>query len=209
MDEWVGTREAEKIKKVGLCQHSIARLAKLGEVVAKRAGKKKWLVKVTFNNNRWDLVKLSPPVPVEQSQVITEPTSEKIGQDTLLIEHFNELAGIARTLAFRQKWLLDNQQWLFYNNFPRFSGTIDWGIKATGESAARYNKELAPPIDLILSKLLLLHFNWQFRELALDFWHKIPAGKEKQVVDKLTVLGYGKAFTICPTCPVCQSLCKA
>ena len=58
MDQYISTKEAAKIKKVGLCQHRIAELARRGEIVAHRAGKKKWLVKVTSINGKYELVKV-------------------------------------------------------------------------------------------------------------------------------------------------------
>jgi hypothetical protein len=45
MSEWVTTKEASLYKKVFLSQHRIAELAKNGEIMDKKAGNKKWLVK--------------------------------------------------------------------------------------------------------------------------------------------------------------------
>lgn len=61
MVEWVTTKDASLIKKVPLSQHRIAELARQGEIVAQRAGKKKWLVKVTLKDEMWGLVKLDKP----------------------------------------------------------------------------------------------------------------------------------------------------
>lgn len=61
MDEYVTTKDADKIKKVGLSQHRIAQLARHQKIVAHRAGVKKWLVKVTLNNGKYELVKCAGP----------------------------------------------------------------------------------------------------------------------------------------------------
>lgn len=56
MDEWVTTKEATNIKKVGLSQHRIADLARRGKIVAERRGIKNWFVKVMLNNGKYDVV---------------------------------------------------------------------------------------------------------------------------------------------------------
>ncbi len=52
--------------------------------------------------------KESKEVGIKQEQVTAEQSPTETNQDIRLKEHFDELAGIARTLAFRQQWLLDN-----------------------------------------------------------------------------------------------------
>ena len=84
-DEWVTTRDAEKLKKVGLVQRSITRKAVNKQIEAEKRGGK-WWVKVRSNDNRWDLVYRMPPVPTAQA-VIEQPSNET-GQESHLMEHF-------------------------------------------------------------------------------------------------------------------------
>ncbi len=68
-----------------------------------------------------------------------------------------------------------------------------------------YDKELFSRVDPSLARLLLKNFNFRFPEFALQSWVNIDIEKAQKIVDRLMMLGYGKAFTICPTCPVCQA----
>lgn len=61
MKEWITTREASEVETIGLTQHRIAELARLGKIVADKTGEGKWLVKVTFNNGIRKLVEPKPP----------------------------------------------------------------------------------------------------------------------------------------------------
>ena len=91
-ENWVTTREAAKIKKVGLSQHRIAALANQGKIVAKRAGIKKWLIKVKLVDNKYELVytqrnetqngdlashKNADPLVVEVQRENNQPTIEE------------------------------------------------------------------------------------------------------------------------------------
>lgn len=150
------------------------------------------------------LINVRPDLKIQSKNPI-ESQPKNIEKDPRLLGHFFEMARIARTLAFRQQFLLDNYDWLWYNGFPCYSGTIDQGIKMTGASAAVFKNKLLPPTDHNVSKQLLLHFNWQFPKLAFKTWYKISDGLEQEVADKLKVLGSGKDFTVCPNCPICQA----
>lgn len=136
----------------------------------------------------------------EQGQVVTEQQSMKNVPDIRLEKHFNQLAEIAKALAFREQWLLDN------NDKTCVLGNIIEGLRATSLSAMSYDKELFPPVDLPLALLLLKHFNHQFPDLALESWDSIAVEGAQEVVARLVMLGYGKIIKICPACPVCQAL---
>ncbi len=78
MDEWVTTKEASEVKKVGLTAHRIAELARQGEIVAHRAGKKKLIVKVTFKDKKWELVPFEKPNQKPVDSVQSEQEQEQI-----------------------------------------------------------------------------------------------------------------------------------
>lgn len=174
MDEWVTTKEASATKKVGLSQHRIAELARNRDIVADKTGTKKWLVKVTFNNGKYKLVKAMAPAEIEQAQVVTKQLSKETGQDTRLREHFDQLATIAKVLAFREQWLLDYEE-------AAVIGNIVEGLRATSLSARSYDKELFLSVDLLLAGLLLKHFNHQFPDLALEGWDNIAIEGAQEV----------------------------
>jgi len=77
MDEWVTTKEAFLIKKVGLSPHRIAELAKKGEIIGKKVVKGKWLIKVVLNNNKYELVKI-PPKVASKNKIKLEQQSDEI-----------------------------------------------------------------------------------------------------------------------------------
>jgi len=59
MEDWVTTKQASEVKKVGLTAHRIAQLAKQGKIISRRVGLKKWHVLVTFNDGNWELVPIT------------------------------------------------------------------------------------------------------------------------------------------------------
>ncbi len=59
MDEWATTKQASG--KVFLTAHHIAELARHEKIVADRTGEKKWLVKVTLKDGKWELVRADKP----------------------------------------------------------------------------------------------------------------------------------------------------
>lgn len=75
MEEWVTTKDASLIKKVGLSHHRIAERARKGEIVAKKPGKKKWLVKVILNDGQYELVKVASVNPTTSNQQLDEIAS--------------------------------------------------------------------------------------------------------------------------------------
>lgn len=78
MDEWVTTKEASVVKKVGLTAHRISELARQGEIVAHRVGKKKLIVKVTFKDKKWELVRFEKP---NQKPVDSVQSEQEQGQN--------------------------------------------------------------------------------------------------------------------------------
>jgi len=162
------------------------------------------VTKLPVDLKEW-VLNIRPDLKV-QSQTSLEQQSENIKTNTSLLGHFSGMAGIARTLAFRQQFLIDNHSWLWCNGVPYYTGTIDQGIKIAGAPMAKYKEKLLTPTDYNLSKQLLLHFNWQFPNLAFKAYFKISDGKEQEIADKLKAFGSVKSYTLCPSCPVCQAI---
>ena len=119
MDDWVTTKEASLIKKVGLTQHRIAELARQGEVVARKAGKKKWCVKVILNNGKYELVKPMAlgeteqvSLPVGQAKELTDEQQAE-GRENLiaqqLIQQWREQAEFLSIDQFLRKLYLETR----------------------------------------------------------------------------------------------------
>ncbi len=196
-DEWVTTGDADKVKKVGLGQRHIARLAKLEKIVAEKRGKK-WWVKVTFNNDRYDVIWK------KQSQVATQSVPKAASEDTRLRQHFDELAATAKVLASRvEKFLYYQSKDIPYHQLP-YRGNIVEGLRSYWGSP-----ENAKVIEIptYLARCVLAHYEHKFHKLPFNFWEDVTfENASQELADNLSRLGNNRDFEACPKCPVCVEL---
>lgn len=204
MDEWVTTKEASDVKKVGLTQHRIAEMARHREIVARKPGEKKWLVKVEFNNDKYELVKSMALEETKQAQRVTEQLSTEIGLNTPLTEHFDQVSKTAKLLASRV------QKLLYYRNSEDqlhvYEGNIVDGLRFFGSRLVLEEIE-KKSIEPHLARCVFAHYEDKFAKLPYNYWEEVTMENVSQeLADNLLRLAHSKGFKPCPTCPACQEI---
>ena len=204
MDQWVTTIEAANIKKVGFSQHHIAKLAREGKIVAKKAGEKKLLVKVALNNGTYELVKM-PPTKTEYVSV-TEAYPEAPTNQKKLGQHLDELAQTASDLAKNMDKYLDRYGEGFESKVGKviYGGwlEVDYYTPPTGIHDAFSVKMLNISKPLALN--LLSHIKEKFPELEkVNNWANLTSKElTYDLVARLTnIANKGIKIGSCKDCP--------
>ena len=199
MDDWVTTKEASLIKKVGLTQHRIAELAKQGKVDARRTGTKKWLVKVTLTDGKYDLVRLMDDVEVGrlkvQARLADKPRQEPADSLQSKQKHCEELSIAALTLAA---------------NFEAYLNNIGPSLDKIGDFVyglyedSRYGMGMRK-VDKSGALNLLYHLKTEFLELAnVTDWADLTPGdtiNDNLIVQLQLKAHKGNFSGKCPACP--------
>lgn len=130
-------------------------------------------------------------------------------QQRELEHHFDELAGIVHIL------LLNLEKWSRYGDTAEKVNIIDGGIldfrlfTLSEESELpmeKRNYQMEKVDGYLANECLLPHFNYQFDYTFKDLRELTPKTVTKDIRDNLEYLAHSKAFTFCPTCPVCQGI---
>ncbi|HEY95182.1 MAG TPA: hypothetical protein G4O15_09640 [Dehalococcoidia bacterium] len=98
-DKWISTKEAREIDSIALSQHRIAELANNDLIRAKRTGTQNWLVKVTNEGGKWDLVRVGKTE--HQNRVVQIEPNVKINKV------IRELEKIENAIDTLQEYKLD------------------------------------------------------------------------------------------------------
>lgn len=139
-----------------------------------------------------------------------------------LINHFDNLALAAETLAMNMRLMFDFIDYM--KEGPQYPiedldkdgamlGNIvdgaEVGIPLRGGEIDVINGEFGlTHIDDMLAKCLLEHFNYRFPEMAYyKDWRDVSfANVKHEIAEQLRVMALSKNFGMCPTCLVCKDL---
>jgi hypothetical protein len=219
MEVWVTTKNASQNNKVGLSQHRIAQLAKHGKIVAKKVGAKKYLVKITLNDEHWELVKM-PPNKMEQVSATEGLPKVNATNQEKLEPHLQKLAEIAEILAHHAQRLkkykgnkdvrvmgdvLHHLKFYYYekSDGKEVNGAIvGEGTDPTGE--LRYEEQ--HPIKPFLAQSLYNHYVHKFGALPFQKWEQLSIDNvSTELINNLNLLAHS-GLKLCASCPICKEL---
>ena len=121
-------------------------------------------------------------------------------------QHFNNLAQLARLLAYRISILMDDvkEEWVAEGNIVD-GLRRSWPVLDKGEPRID-GIGIGEPMEAGSTADLLHHFNQLYPEFKIKSWKKLTRTSRnlKKIGDKLQLLARSKAFKPCTKCEVCK-----